>query len=301
MKVAVTGATGFIGRHLVRLLRAGGHHTRALSRSGTVDGADETRPFDLSSATSFDEAVDGCEGVIHAAAYLPKNYSDPDEARRCLERNALATLDLLRASQRSTVKRFVFFSSNVYLQSSTPVAETAPTYPVTHAPYYMMSKLTGEVWTEHYGRTSSLATVSLRVASVYGAGLMRGMIPTFTDNLLLGKEVTLKDGGRFRSDLVYVEDVAGAAAEAIQRDVRGVFNIGSGATASALEIATAIARLTGADPALLRVEPAGEGAPPLGFSPLDITRARDELGYRPLSVDEALERYVDWHRSAKAS
>ena len=293
MKVAVTGATGFIGRHLVRLLKTGGHHAIALSRSGAVDGADETRPFDLSSATSFDEAVDGCEGVIHAAAYLPKNYSDADEARLCLELNALATLELLRASQRGKVKRFVFLSSNVYLQSSTPVAETAPTYPVTHAPYYMMSK--------PYGRTSSLATVSLRVASVYGAGLRRGMIPTFTDSLLLGKEVTLKDGGRFRSDLVYVEDVAGAAAEAIQRDVRGVFNIGSGATASALEMATAIARLTGAEPAPLRVEPAGEGAPPLGFSPLDITRARDELGYRPLSVDEALERYVDWHRSAKAS
>jgi UDP-glucose 4-epimerase len=125
------------------------------------------------------------------------------------------------------------------------------------------------------------------------------MISTFTESLLAKREVLLKDGGRFRSDLVYVEDVANAAIEATVRDVNGIFNVGSGATASALEIANAIVKLTATDPGLVRIEPPNDDVVPLGFSPLNIERARAELDYRPLALDAALSRYVDWHRSAR--
>lgn len=301
MKVAVTGATGFIGRHLVAALRARGHAVTALLRDVTAKtGADDVRGLDLARAASAPEEVDqavlGIDAIVHAAAYLPKSYADAGEARACLEVNALGTLALLEGCVRNAVKRAIVFSSNVYGQGADPVTEDAPAYPAVHAPYYMMSKLCGEVWAEHFGRSGRLATASLRVASVYGPGLTRGMIPTFTSTLLQGKPVTIKDGGRYRSDLVYVGDVVDAATAALERDALGIFNVGSGTTSSSLEIAETLAKLTGAPRTLLQVEPANETAAPLGFAPLDVGRARRELGYSPRSVEHALRDYVAWYR-----
>ena len=288
MNVGVTGATGFIGRHLVAALVARGHDVRSLVRPA----------FDLARPEGFADAVSGLDAVIHAAAYIPKSYTDPAEARPCLEYNALATLALLEAATRAGLRRFVYVSGNVYRQSAEPVREDAPTYPAGTASFYITSKLAGEIWTEHIAATSNLATVSLRVAAPIGPGLARGMVPTFTTNLLAGKPIVVKDGGRYRSDVVFVGDVATAAVAATERDgARGIYNVGSGTTSSSLEIARALLELTGATTAQLEIEPATGTAVALGFAPLDITRARSELGYAPVSLEQTLEAYVAWHRA----
>jgi UDP-glucose 4-epimerase len=300
MKVAVTGASGFVGRHLVRGLRAHGHAVRSLVRDlSTAPESDEARAVDLSSAGPLDEALAGVDAVVHAAAYLPASYADPGEARKLLEVNALGTLAVVEACVRTSVRKAVVFSSNVYRHGTDAVTEEAPTYPSVHAPYYMMSKLCAEVWADHFDRTGKLQTASLRLASVYGPGLERGMIPTFTATLVQGKPITVKDGGRYRSDLVFVGDVVDATERALLRDVHGVFNVGSGTTSSSLEIAEALVALMGASRDLLIVEPPASGAVPFGFAPLDVTRAREQLGYAPRAVKDALGAYVDWHRSRR--
>ena len=82
MKVSVTGASGFVGRHLDHGLRAHGHTVRSLVRDlSTAPASDEVRAVDLSSAEPLDEALAGADAVVHAAAYLPASYADPGEAR----------------------------------------------------------------------------------------------------------------------------------------------------------------------------------------------------------------------------
>jgi UDP-glucose 4-epimerase len=299
MKVAVTGASGFVGRHLVRGLRAHGHAVRSLVRDlSKAPESDEARAVDLSSACPLDEPLAGVDAVVHAAAYLPASNADPGEARKLLEVNALGTLAVLEACVRTSVKRAVVLSGNVYRQGTDPVTEEAPAYPSVHAPYYLTSKLCAEVWADHFNRTSKLQTVSLRLASIYGPGLVRGMIPTFTAALLQGKPITIKDGGRYRADFVFVGDVVDATESALLRDVHGIFNVGSGMASSSLEIAEALVALTHASRDLLVVEPPASGTP-FGFAPLDVTRAREQLGYVPRAVKDALGAYVDWYQSRR--
>jgi nucleoside-diphosphate-sugar epimerase len=81
--------------------------------------------------------------------------------------------------------------------------------------------------------------------------------------------------------------------------VHGIFNVGSGTTSSSLEVGEALVTLTGASPGLLIVEPPTSSAVPFGFAPLDITRARRQLGYAPRAVKDALGAYVDWYRSRR--
>jgi UDP-glucose 4-epimerase len=300
MKVSVTGASGFVGRHLVHALRRHGHRVRSLVRDlSTAPESDEVRTIDLCSDEPLDAALAGVDAVVHAAAYLPASYADPGEARKLLEVNALGTLAILESCVRTSVEKAIVVSSNVYRHGTETMAEDAPTYPSVHAPFYMMSKLCAEVWADHFDRTGKLQTASLRLASVYGPGLERGMIPTFTSALVRGNPITIKDGGRFRSDLVFVGDVVDATERALLRDVHGVFNVGSGTTSSSLEVAEALVTLTGASPDLLIVEPPASSAVPFGFAPLDVTRACKQLGYAPRAVKDALAVYVDWYRSRR--
>jgi len=300
MKVGVTGASGFVGRHLVHGLRAHGHKVRSLVRDlSTAPESDEARVVDLSSAEPLDAALAGIDAVVHAAAYLPASYADPREARKLLEVNALGTLAILEACVRASVEKAIVVSGNVYRHGMDMMAENGATYPSVNAPYYMMSKLCAEVWADYFDQTGKLQTASFRLASVYGPGLERGMIPTFTADLAQGKRITIKDGGRLRFDLVFVEDVVDATERALLRDVHGIFNVGSGTTSSSLEIAEALVTLMGASPDLLIVEPPASSAVPFGFAPLDITRARKQLGYSPRAVKNALGIYVDWYLSRR--
>ncbi|HEU4562961.1 MAG TPA: NAD-dependent epimerase/dehydratase family protein, partial [Longimicrobium sp.] len=76
MEIFVTGATGVLGREVVRLLAGAGHHVRALSRSPSNDallsrlGAQPVRG-DLFDAASLSAAVAGCEAVLHLATRIP--------------------------------------------------------------------------------------------------------------------------------------------------------------------------------------------------------------------------------------
>lgn len=113
MKVLVTGATGFLGNHLVRVLLKKGFRVIVFLRPSsdisilaglecTVLRGDLTNPKDL------DAAVKGCDYVIHSAALTSQNITDFEVYRRA---NLEPTQKLVRASQKHKVKRFVYIST----------------------------------------------------------------------------------------------------------------------------------------------------------------------------------------------
>ena len=194
-------------------------------------------------------------------------------------------------------KVIVFSSGNVYRLNAFPVSEEAPIYPTALAPYYLISKACADFYADVMSRNSGIDVVTLRPPGVYGPGLIRGMIPTFIKKLEAGDRLVITNGGRFRSDLVYVEDVAKATACSLRLPVQGVFNLGSGNTYSSLQIAQLIARLLGSSPNLLHVQ-AGEEKQ-LGFSPLDIRKAKSVLEFHPRDIQQGLLEYVNWWRTNK--
>jgi nucleoside-diphosphate-sugar epimerase len=137
----------------------------------------------------------------------------------------------------------------------------------------------------------------LEVNALGTLAVLESCVRTLVRKAVVFKPITVKDGGRYRSDFVFVGDVVDATERALLRDVHGSFNVGSGTTSSSLEIAEALVALTGASRDLLIVEPPASGAILYGFAPLDVTRAREQLGYAPRTVKDALGVYVDWYRS----
>src|SRR6516165_3878336 len=111
MLLALTGATGFIGRHLLQDLPKRGHRLRVLLRRPT------SMPTDCASAVIGDiarprnmaAALEGVDAVIHSAGFTHGMSGIPEDDYRLL--NTEATIGLARAARRAGAKRFVFLSS----------------------------------------------------------------------------------------------------------------------------------------------------------------------------------------------
>jgi UDP-glucose 4-epimerase len=291
----ITGATGFVGRHLAAAALNGGWAVRALVRQperlprhrnleAVVWEADKDAPPD---------ALRGVDAIVHAAAFVPPDLSDPAFAEACMAVNAGGTLRLLQAAERAGAPRFVFFSSaSCYAPSGIPVAEDAPLYPSARAPYYLCSKLAGEIYVAHRHKAGCLSTCSLRLSSVFGPGMsLREVVAIFARNLSAGQEIHLHGGGRQSSDFVHVEDVVQAALAAVTSTVEGALNIGGGQQVTIRELAAQMTDILGGDAHGLIREGNGT-APPSGYAGLNVGRAIRELGFRPLPLRDGLERYL---------
>jgi UDP-glucose 4-epimerase len=191
-----------------------------------------------------------------------------------------------------------FSSGNVYASSSDLVKEDAALYPSVRAPFYLASKLVGDIYADFYRRTAGLRIATLRIASSYGPGMgSSGLIPDFVGRLLAGEDLIVKDGGRYGVDLVYVDDVVGAAMSAAERSAAGNFNIGSGERSTTQHVAEVLLRVTGAPSDALVIESASDQDSSTGHPGLDIVKARSELGFSPTPLATGLQLYVESRRS----
>ena len=142
--VALTGATGFIGRHLLRELPKRGYRLRVLLRRPTEVPLESASAVigDLARPQNMSEALAGVDAVIHSAGLAHAMSGLPEDDYRLL--NTDATVHLAQAAQRAGVRRFVFLSS-IRAQCG-PVAERVLTEDMEPQPTdaYGRSKLAAE-------------------------------------------------------------------------------------------------------------------------------------------------------------
>ena len=169
--VALTGATGFIGRHLLRELPQRGHRLQVLLRRPTElpEGASGAIIGDLSAPQNMAAALRGVDAVVHSAGIAHGMSGRPEDDYRVL--NTEATVALARAAERAGVKRFVFLSS-IRAQCG-PTADEVQTEALPPRPTdgYGRSKLAAEQGLAELG----LDWVALRPVLVYGPGVKGNM------------------------------------------------------------------------------------------------------------------------------
>ena len=171
MLLALTGATGFIGQHLLRELPRRGHRLRVLLRhpSSVPMQCASAVIGDLARPRNMSAALEGVDAVIHSAGFTHGMSGIPEDDYRVL--NTEATINLARAARRAGAKRFIFLSS-IRAQSG-PTADTVLTEADDPNPTdaYGRSKLAAERGLKDL----DLDWVSLRAVLVYGPGV-RGNI-----------------------------------------------------------------------------------------------------------------------------
>jgi UDP-glucose 4-epimerase len=171
MLLALTGATGFIGQHLLRELPKRGYRLRVLlRRPASVPMQTASAVIgDLARPQNMSAALEGVDAVIHSAGLAPAMSGVPEDDYRVL--NTEATIGLARAARRAGAKRFVFLSS-IRAQCG-PTADTVLIEAVEPRPTdaYGKSKLAAERGLAEL----DLDWVALRAVLVYGLGVKGNM------------------------------------------------------------------------------------------------------------------------------
>jgi len=262
-ELLVTGASGFVGRHVVRELAGQGYRVVALERA-TCDLTDRKAVHAFFEGKSFSV-------VIHIAARIPGVGDDTLEDM--FHQNMVATDNLLQASRPAGY--FVYASTlDVYgVPQVLPITEASPTDPVTA---YAITKLAAEKLVQASGAAAGAPYSILRLSHVYGAGDRPiKLIPKTVKRVAGGHPPEVfGDGGDLR-DLVHVRDVARAVSAALRTRATGVFNIATGQSSSVREVVGTIVAVSGK-----RLEPVHRPrqTPRVDFR-FDTARTRETLGF----------------------
>jgi UDP-glucose 4-epimerase len=175
-RILVTGASGFIGRHLVRKLSESGYRVRAAARQPVMFDHPNVEGIalgDMSRSFAAEYVVRGVDAVIHAAGMAHARPGIPDAAYTAI--NVDATRQLARAARAARVKRFVLMSSvraQVGPRYDGVVTEETPPAP-TDA--YGRSKIEAEAITAELLDGSATRWTVLRPVLVYGPGVKGNM------------------------------------------------------------------------------------------------------------------------------
>jgi uncharacterized protein YbjT (DUF2867 family) len=202
--ILVTGATGFVGGHVVAALRRAGKQVRCLVRDLRTAAKPELAGCelaqgDMTEPRSLPSAVEGAECVVHLVAI---RQGKPEQFERIMSRG---TRDLVVAAQEAGVRRFV-------LMSALGVAErTKDLVPYYHAKWEM----------EQAVEASSIPSVVFRPSFVFAAD--GGILPTFRKLAKLAPVTPIVGSGTQRLQPIWADDVAAYF-------VRAVDGVGTGVT-----------------------------------------------------------------------
>ena len=319
-KVAVTGATGFLGLHLTRTLCDKGFDVQAFARdaekASTLPESASVHIGDISDRSVAAEVVTDCEWVFHTVSNFRTASGLPDSYHRI---NVDGTACMLEVAQRAGVKRFVHVSTiGVHGDvRSTPATEDAPFNP---GDLYQETKLDAENLVREATKISEMEIVVIRPCSMYGPGDLR-MLKMFK---MLSSGTFFKVGPcRENFHAVYITDIVnGLVKAAATPDISGQVFILGGAEYLPLEdyIDTAASVMGARTPRIrlpyrLLISAAWlfeKSFIPLGLEPplhirrvrffknnraFSISKAREALGYDPkISLRDGMARTVQWYR-----
>ena len=221
MNVLVTGATGFLGSHVVDACLRRGDRTRVLVRAASDCSYLDTLPSvekvhgDLTEVASVRRAVEGVDTVFHSAARV----TDRGTRRQFVEANVDGTVALLDAARAAGVRRFVFVSSPSVVatgEDQIRIDEGTP-YPATPMNFYCETKAEAERRVLH-ANAANFTTCALRPRGVWGPRDYRGAIAKLLERMRAGRLPDLSGGRTVLASMCHCYNAAHACLAASTSD-----------------------------------------------------------------------------------
>lgn len=316
-KILVTGATGFVGRFLCKLLLNRGYNVSGALRSAKspdliVSGVEPVLVAPLGAETTYKHSLDNIETLIHLAARVHVMHETANEPLYEFRKtNTLGTINIARQAAAAGVKRFVFMSTigvNGNHSDSKPYTENDAPNP--HNPY-SISKYEAELGLKIISAETGMEVVVIRAPLVYGPG-NPGNFLSLLRFLSKGIPLPLASVNNKRS-LIYVGNLVDALAVCAKHPAAAAktYLVSDGEdvstpellrrTASALGVS---ARLFSAPLSLVRLAGALTGKRTTvnqltGSLTVDSSIIRRELGWNPpYTLEQGLKETAEWFKGS---
>ncbi len=330
MTLLITGGTGFVMSNLARhWLKARPAASVVVLDAAAWDPASERFFAPVRDRLTFvqadvlDEAAwerlaasrgHGITHIVHGATITPlDSASEKARPRQILEVNIIGTVNALEFARRLTsLRRFIYVSSGAVYGEALPGTPDVPVPEDGHvapAEFYGITKYASELITRHYGQAFGLPVVGVRLSGVYGpmdratpARNVQSTVYRLVHLALAGrplKVTSLEAGG----DWIHAQDVARALSALLDApDLKhATYNVAQGEFTTLAELVEIVQAVVPGWHALVAPEAEADIAQDpsrrLGrWSDYDNSRLRDECGWRPRPIREALQSYVAWVR-----
>ena len=264
--VLITGGAGFIGSELTKQVLS--HGAKVSVVDNLVNGKKSNLDLDDKSLMFYEEDIRNqqvMQNLISKSDYVfnlaclgvRHSIHSPIESHSV---NADATLNLLKMSKETDIKKFVHIStSEVYGTAKyVPMTEEHPTAPHT---VYGASKLAGEAYARAYSKSFNTNTVVIRPFNSYGynshhEGDSGEVIPKFIIRALTGNPLYIFGNGEQTRDFTFVTDTANAIIQIGLNDLTNeTYNLGSENEITVNELAKLILQLTNSSSEIIHIEP----------------------------------------------
>jgi len=315
-KILVTGAAGFIGFHLSRLLTFKGFEVVGIDTLNgyydtklkldrleilrtnsnfsfrTVSICDKDELDDLFKANKFDI-------VINLAAQAGVRYS-VDKPYKYIDSNLIGFINVLEACRNNPVEHLIFASSSsVYGNVDIPFSESQ----ITDQPLslYAATKKANELMAHSYAYLYNIPTTGLRFFTVYGPyGRPDMAYFSFTRRIIENEPIKVYNNGDLMRDFTYVDDIVEAISRLIdhkhfeQEIPFRIFNIGNNSPVKLLDFISVLENAIGKK-AVKEFLPMQDGDVYATYA--DITNLQQAIGFKPSTpIEEGIGKFVRWYR-----
>src|SRR4030067_2080873 len=280
--ILVTGATGFIGKHLIRFLSMqDGITAWGISRSGGKVNDFKVDRVDLTSNDAFLSWRKGkpmFDAIFHLAAFLPSSFSSA-EAETSFFPNLSVIRNVLSLAVSDKAAVIYASGSSVY-GSGSNIPSHEDTLPQPDN-WYTLSKYVGELICSVAHKQQGIITTSLRISAPFGPGQKaHNVINLFIKTALQSGDLILHGTGARAQDFIYVDDVVNALWLAYKKKISGVYHLGSGPIGCMRELAQVVISLVpGTKSKIVYSGKPDEQENYRGI--FSIKRAQRDLGYIP--------------------
>lgn len=290
--VLLTGASSYIGRHLVKHLYQSGFAVVGTYRTGSPVECGVTRTvvsslpmfhLDVSQKASFLGLPASIDAVVHVAAALNKPGTTSAEM---FSANAAGTRNVLRYATSAGALKFIY-TSTLSIHGKIGLGVVDENTPIVDPDFYGASKYLGEQILA--SAADSISTVALRLPGVLGLGAHRAWIPSLVETLLAGRDVSIYNADAPFNNAVHVDDLGRFVVQLLAKRIWhgfSAFPVGASEPMTILDIVTSLRDTLRSKSVVYKSDVATPS-----FM-IDSRCATELYGYAPMRMEAILKQYL---------